>query len=519
MRSAHEKSWLAIFAACTLIFSGCQYGDAPQGTTGTLIQGQAVKGVFQPGATVTAVNLNNTAQTATGAVIDTLGNYRVSISWTGPTRVDISGPAIDEFTGALTNVTTPLRAIVPVTAAGSTVTGQVNLATSIAAAVLTSTKTAGSISNTDVADANTTVARQILGASSTATLNEVSLTSGGAIAGQILAFQIAVLAQAGISNAAAAVTQLANNVVTGSALGSAPTTGTSVVTSAQINTNIATIAAGGALTVSGVGTVSTATVVANSGTGLSTATVTAGATTNQTTTATTLRGFAVSGNGILLGGTVSGSTCSGGATGTISINSTPQAVASFSGSTSTSNVVVCLNFLDFTNSAGTGPATGTTYPTVFTFKFVPTSTSDKRTISGTVSQVNIVTTGSSSTQISSVSVPAGTTLSVSGTDVNGTAISASATNLVADTNFFQTNGTGGVAINFNTLLTLIQNKLGLSTSQFQNLSTAGTYTITFGFSTPFGTANSGNTGIQQLFPQSTTTGVSGYTIIGQVTLT
>lgn len=505
-------SGVLVAASLLLVAAGCQFGSAPQGGAGptATVTGTALKGIFQPGAIVTAINANNPSQTATGTIIDNQGTYSVNITWSGPTIIRVSGPFIDDFTGQVQQqpASAPLTAVVNATA-GQTATGQVNVATSIAATIIQNAVNAGlPVATTDVTTTNNTVAKQILGLTSTADISQVNPRSTtDPNAGQLLAFNLAVAANSGTANVAAAITQLANNVQNGQALGTPVGGLTNVVSSTQLQTNLTAIANNTPLTVTGVGTVSVATAVANSGTGQTQSNVSSN--TNPNNTATVLRGFAIAGNTLTIGT----------ANGTVAVTSVapgapPQGIATITGTTATNNVKAGFTFKEYTNAAGTGSSSSSTYAFTFTFAIFPTSPTDKRTIVGSVTPVQLITNGSGA--ITNVVVPVGAVFTFTGTDMNGTALSGTFTARTGDATFFSQSGTQSV-INANQLLQDIQSRAGLTIQQLQTLTIAGTYTFTFGFSLPVGIDNSGSTALAQLLPQTSAV-VAGNAVTGQLTL-
>jgi hypothetical protein len=492
-----------LLVASLFLLSNCQFGTAPQGGQQTNISGQGIKGPFQVGATVTAREVNSPNRTATGSITDNLGNYSVTTSWDGPTTIEISGAFKDDFTGAISNqpASSPLRAVINATAGGNA-SGQVNLATSIAAQAVLSLQASGTTVTSSVVNAqNLATAQKILGTSSNADISQVNLsTTSSSSAGQVLAFVLAVAAQSGTSDVTTAISQLASNVVNSVPFGTAVAGTTSPITATQLQTNLSTIRDGGNLTVTGVGTVSTATALANVGTGQTTSSISSQVNPNNVSTVPS--GFAIRGNNVTIGAA------------TATVNS--AGTATVTGTTAKTNVLVGFNFMDYSNQAGTGPAGATTYNVVFNFSISPASGSDQRTITGTVTSVTVATNGTGGV---SVSVPANATMTFSGRNSAGATVTGSATNLTADSAFFTSgtttaNGTP-VTINANTLLNLISSKVG---GQLQSLNTAGTFNFSFGFSLPIGTENNGGTGISALFPQGSTTGF-GYTFGGMITLT
>ncbi len=487
-----------------LFLAGCQFGTAPQGGGDSEVTGGAIKGRFTTGATVTCKEVNPPNRSVSGTIIDNNGNYRCRPFWNGPTFVEVTGPFIDDFTGAVTTqpASSPLRAVINAQAGGAA-TGNVNVATSIAAQVIASQASAGTtITTTGVNAQNLATAQRILGSSTTTNINDVNLSNtSSSAASQLVAFLLAVTAQSGVSNVATAISQLANNQQNSVPFGTA-VSGASLITPTQLSTNLATIRDGGTLSVTGVGSVSTATALANLGTGQTTTQLASQVDPNNVATVTT--GFAINSNSVTIGS----------ASGTLGISS-GVGTATISGTTANSNVSLSFNVLDFTNSTGTGPGPATTYNTVFTFFFQPTSSTDSRRISGTVSTVSVVTNGSGGL---TVSVPASATMTFSGTTATGSTVSGTVTNLATDSSFFTAGTTTSsgtpVTINANTLLNLIQNRVGGS---LLTLTTSGTFNFAFGFSIPIGTANSGNTGPSQLLPQGTN--APGYGFSGTMTLT
>ena len=73
--------------------------------------GSISQGPYKKGAIVTATNLNDPSQTVTSEVIDDNGRYYIKCPWDGPTKIEASGPFMDEFTGRQTKMQGEMSAV------------------------------------------------------------------------------------------------------------------------------------------------------------------------------------------------------------------------------------------------------------------------------------------------------------------------------------------------------------------------------------------------------------------------
>ena len=161
------------------------------------VTGQAVKGPFKKGSTVTAIQFGGPGS-ATTSITDDTGRYALSIPWNGPTEGTVTGFYVDEFDGQTS--TTPIS-LSAVTNIRISTAGQIhfNLPTTMVAK-LTEADLPGNQPPPQslVLDKNAIVGQTIsafLGATSTLNdLASVDLSQPGAGPAQLLAFQLIVLA-------------------------------------------------------------------------------------------------------------------------------------------------------------------------------------------------------------------------------------------------------------------------------------------------------------------------------------
>lgn len=516
---------LLMFAGLTAVFvivahqTGCL--KAPANTL-AWVQGQAFKGSFAQGTIVQASTVNAPVSTASGTITDGNSNYSIIVPWVGPTTIAVSGNFRDDFTGQTTSQpgATPLLAVFNLPSSNNLTrfSGQINLATSIAAQTLLNYQAASptlQISSIHVNYFNQLVAQQILGLATSATdITQVVLTNTtDPNATQVLAFQIAVASLTGSAGTSSAVAQLANNILNGMTLGSTPTNGLSApFTTAQLQGALNAVVAGGNITVNGLTTVlgaaplALSTVLSYLGTGQTVAQMQSQVVAANVYTA--LRGFALHGNALTVGS----------ASGTVAITN-DRGQATMTGSTSRSNLSLGFTLADYSNGTGTGPGSATTYPTTFAFGLVPAQgSSDLRTLIGTISPVQVATNGAGGLTLS---IPANAIFTISGLNTSGTFVSPTNTSVPANFMVAGTpTGTGTpLTINLNALLTQVQAVFG---TQVQVLDLAGTYNVGIGFSIPIGIEKSGGGALapSQLLPQGTAASWTvGYTFIALLTLT
>ncbi len=276
VRMSPQGVGLVFALTCGLaIYVSCQLGSAPSGSTPVVVSGQALKGPFLSGATVTLTQIAAPNQTVSTTVTDSAGSFSVRVSWTGPTYLSVSGAFRDEFTGATGSQSSarPLRAVFDASVGPNTV--QVNVATSIAAQIiadLQSSNPSHPITASIVANENSNVAQAIIGSSYRGSITSISLNdSSDANGGQVLGFVLAVAAQTGVNNVDAAVRQLARNIADGRRLGAEVSGLTTAITTAQLLTNLQAIQGNQPLTVQLGGgsttTLSLAAILSNLGTG------------------------------------------------------------------------------------------------------------------------------------------------------------------------------------------------------------------------------------------------------------
>ncbi|MDE3018796.1 MAG: hypothetical protein KGI53_07230, partial [Nitrospirota bacterium] len=456
--------------------------------------------------------------TASGTITDGNSNYSIIVPWVGPTTIAVSGNFRDDFTGQTTSQpgATPLLAVFNLPSSNNLTrfSGQINLATSIAAQTLLNYQAASptlQISSIHVNYFNQLVAQQILGLATSATdISQIVLeNTADPNATQTVAFQIAVASLTGSAGTSSAVAQLANNIEAGLPLGSTPTNGLSApFTTAQLQGALNAVVAGGNITVAGQtpGSVALSTVLSYLGTGQTVAQMQSQVVAANVYTA--LRGFALHGNALTVGS----------ASGTVAITN-DRGQATMTGSTSRSNLSLGFTLADYSNGTGTGPGSATTYPTTFAFGLVPAQgSSDLRTLIGTISPVQVATNGAGGLTLS---IPANAIFTISGLNTSGTFVSPTNTSVPANFMVAGTpTGTGTpLTINLNALLTQVQAVFG---TQVQVLDLAGTYNVGIGFSIPIGIEKSGGGALapSQLLPQGTAASWTvGYTFIALLTLT
>ncbi len=469
------KKLMMILAALAM---GMLTGCGSSSSSSTTVLGNAVKGPFQTGATVTATKLNADG-TATDTVVQTTttddtGAYTLNADWGGLTEVTISGNYLDETDGSTKTGSASAIIVLPATSTGSNaVTANPNLASTISANI--AKKALAANPNADPAtviknsDAAVTTALGLPAGSDLASLNP--LESGEA--NQQLLIASAIM-QSAVNNGAATdvdtlIDSLAKDVEQGKPVGSNAGATATIATSAA-NVDVAALA----------------TNLSSSG---ATVDQTALATAQTAVTAniqTTLKGLAMAGNTFTFGAS------------TFTIASTGVATAPTG--TPAANTTFAFTLVDNTGAAAT-------YNTTFTLDIAAAAATDKRQITASV-PVTIVTDGAGAV---SATVDAGAAFTYSGVDSNGLTVSGPATNVTA--NVIQASS-ANISVDFNALLTTIKNKLGANASAFNVLNTTGDYTFKFSITdVPIGTDN-GAGGIAQLFPLTAT----GRTVSGTVTI-
>jgi hypothetical protein len=247
--------------------SGGGSGGSTTSTTSTL-SGTAIKGPFKAGSIITATQIDGTGRVQ-GTVSNNQGAYSITVTWTGPTKIEVTGTYADELNNNQ-DATVPAGdpiAVITEAVAGTTVTAHPNLITSIAAKLIEEQRAAGTpVTSTVIQQANRQTSQAVLGQQIDA-LATVDLTKAKSDekASKMLSMQL-VLASAGTSGAAfsnAAATQLAKNIRNGRPLGS--TQDGTAISSTVIQARLAEIQAGGNITV-GSSQVALTTVLTNLGT-------------------------------------------------------------------------------------------------------------------------------------------------------------------------------------------------------------------------------------------------------------
>ena len=178
---------------------------------GSNIGGGGSKGPYKKGATVKAINANNPSQVVTGEILDDNGNFFLTVPWSGPTLIRISGPFVDEFTGEVKTIDEPIEGVVNAQN-HDTVNCSIHIPSTIASNIVEDKMKADpskKITPVDVVSANRKVGK-MLGLSGDIDVSRIDIRDTSIPnAEKLLNFQISVAANAGVEKAIEAAKQIA----------------------------------------------------------------------------------------------------------------------------------------------------------------------------------------------------------------------------------------------------------------------------------------------------------------------
>jgi hypothetical protein len=186
--------------------------------------GQMFQGAYRKGATVIAINLND-SRIVRARVLDDSGTYRIRVPWIGPTRIEASGPFWDEFVGEEEELPENLAAVT-VGVPERLVECSLNFPTTVAAELVEDELNRGAengpalVTHTQVTAANVRVGDAI-GLSDGTDISKVRIGDDDDTNSRILtAFHLAMAAAAGPQRLGDAARQLAAELTRNAPLGS-----------------------------------------------------------------------------------------------------------------------------------------------------------------------------------------------------------------------------------------------------------------------------------------------------------
>lgn len=264
MRLLRLRSAGIVSYCCCLLFlmtTGCS-GGGGGGTSGDstsaspiTIQGQVI-GPFRQGATVTVTQIGGSGR-ATANISDDLGNYTLRVPWNGLTRLEARGYYTDVFTGGISPSEVTLLAVVNATG-GVPITANLNLVTTIAAAMVDETLKTTPVENLDLQTIDQRVADAVRGLLKTnvtiPNATSTNLFSGDVQSSALLTFVLAsLLAMPPHTDSLVLGQEFAKNLLAGRLLTDAGPNQPDLVSAAMLETSLASMKYGTSLVANNTG--------------------------------------------------------------------------------------------------------------------------------------------------------------------------------------------------------------------------------------------------------------------------